>query len=98
MVLPADHPAKSGEEALGLIGANAVIHERQRVIDPLGGVPAVQGIPAGRFIGKDHRARCNAAADHRNAFVFRLEHSGQGAAHALAKGHHDPTLAGLVLA
>jgi hypothetical protein len=38
-MLAADHAAKPREERLGLVRANAVIHEPDGVIDPLGGVP-----------------------------------------------------------
>ena len=66
-IMTADHAAQAAKEALCLIGADALIHEGERVVDPLGGIPAVQRIPSGGFVGIDDRAGRHARPDHREA-------------------------------
>src|SRR5215213_9548409 len=44
-------PAQAAEEALGLIGAGAVIREREAVVDPLGLEAGVQDIPVWGLVG-----------------------------------------------
>ena len=90
-------PAQAREVALGLIGAGAIVRERDAVVDPLGGEAGMQGIPAGRLISVDGRAVGDAAGNHGHALILGLDHERQRAALALAHDDHDAALAGLML-
>jgi hypothetical protein len=45
VMLPADHSPQPRKEALSVIGANAIVHEGEAMVDPLVRIPAVQAIP-----------------------------------------------------
>ena len=97
MVLAVLGPAQAGEEALGLIGARAVVAESEAVVDALGLVAGMQRVPGRSLIGIDRAAGLDAAADHRHRLFLRAHHEGQRPAATLAHHHHDPALARLVL-
>ena len=52
-------PAKAGKERFDAIGAAFAIAICLRVIDPLGGVAGVHGVPMRGFIGIDRAASLN---------------------------------------
>ena len=88
--------AKAAEIAFGLIGANAFVHERNRVIDALRIPTRVKRIPARAFVGVDGRERANAVANDRASVALIGDHERQRAALALAHDDDALALAGLV--
>ncbi len=97
MMLPFDHPAKAGEIAFGLIGANAVQAVGNRVIDALRVETGVQHVPMRSFVGMDTGGHIGALVGVEHAVSLVANHKGQRAAFALTKGDNDTALAGLVL-
>ena len=86
VMLTLDHPAKAGEVAFHLIGADAEHRIAFRVIDPLRLPTLMQGIPMGGFVGVDHgEARHNALGD-LHALALVVDHEGERAALALPQG------------
>lgn len=92
MVMRADlHAAQAREVAFGLIGADAFILERNRVIDAARIPSGVQGIPTAAFVGMDSCERANVIADVGDGIAFIANDKGKRLALALA--HDDNALA-----
>ena len=69
--------AQAREVALGLIGAGAIVREREAVVDPLGLEAGVQGIPVRGLVGIDRAAGLDAAGDGGDTLVLGPDHEGQ---------------------
>src|SRR5690606_6842422 len=77
VVRPDLHAAKAAEIAFRLIGADALVIERNRVIDPAGIPTGVKRIPSAAFVGVDGGESANPVADMGNGIAFRGDDEGQ---------------------
>jgi len=91
MVRSGFHATKAAKEALGLIGANAFVIERNRVIDAARIPSGVKRIPSGAFVGIDGGESADMIADERDCIAFICDDEGKRATIALA--HYDDALA-----
>jgi len=94
---PADHAAADArEEGLRPVDAGAVLAVGVLVVDAAHRVPGVQVVPGAGLVRMHLGALGDAGTDERAGGVLGGEHTGHGAAVALADGHDAPALAGLV--
>src|SRR5690606_9875326 len=96
VVRPDFHPAKAREVAFRLIGADAFIHKRNRVVHPARIPTGVEGIPTAAFVGADRGESANVIADVGDGITFVGDNERERTALALAHDDNALALAGTV--
>src|SRR4051812_23940376 len=82
MVMTPLAPAQPGEIRLRLVGAGLVSGVLDRVVDPPGVEPGMQGVPRWSLIGMNRRGAIDPGPDEAGGGILAGEHGGQGAAQA----------------
>src|SRR5262249_20053933 len=97
MMVDADlRTAQSREKRLGGVRASAVLAVRLLMVDALGQIARVQGVPMRGFVGVNGSADFDPLAKGRKSFRLSSEHERKSLAAFLTGNDNNATFAGLI--